>query len=160
MDLIRKGLTTLFFAIGALTNAPALPHARFDAVTRDGQVVPRSVRQGSRNRTRQFARTELLFGTAKPDGAVSEEEFGAFLDEVVTPRFPQGLTVGRAQGRFTGQDGILVKEDSYLLVLLYPLETATESHQRIEVIRRLYESRFQQESVLRVDDPFTVRVSW
>jgi hypothetical protein len=156
MDLIRKGLTTLFFTLGALTNAPALPQARFDTEARHGPVVRRAVPQGLRNGARQFARTELLFGTAKPDGVVTEEEFGAFLDDEVTPRFPEGLTVGKAHGRFTGQDGILVKEDSYLLVLLYPLETATESHQRIEAIRRSYESRFQQESVLRVDEPVRV----
>jgi len=41
-----------------------------------------------------FARTELFFGSAKPDGsAVTEEEFSTFLDQVITPRFPDGLTL-------------------------------------------------------------------
>ena len=35
-----------------------------------------------------FVRSELYFGTQKPDGVVTDEEFFAFLDRVITPRFP------------------------------------------------------------------------
>jgi Protein of unknown function (DUF3574) len=105
-------------------------------------------------------RTELFFGTATPDGAVTEEQFLAFLDAEVTPRFPDGLTLLKGHGQFTGENGVLIKEDSFLLVLLYPLDSVKESNKRIEAIRRLYKRDFQQESVLRVDDHFTVRVSF
>ncbi|MEW6731553.1 MAG: DUF3574 domain-containing protein, partial [Acidobacteriota bacterium] len=41
-----------------------------------------------------FARTELYFGSAKPDGTVvTEAQFQQFVDQVVTPRFPDGLTL-------------------------------------------------------------------
>jgi hypothetical protein len=53
-----------------------------------------------------------------------------------------------------------VKEESFVLVLLYPAETANESHRKIERSRRLYLKQFQQESVLRVDDPLGVWVSF
>src|SRR5262245_61608276 len=36
-----------------------------------------------------FARTELFFGSATPDGAaVTDEDFRAFLEHEITPRFP------------------------------------------------------------------------
>jgi hypothetical protein len=43
---------------------------------------------------------------------------------------------------------------------LYPLEGFRESSRKIETIRRLYKEMFHQESVLRVDDPLAVRVSF
>jgi hypothetical protein len=50
----------------------------------------------------------LYFGTAKPDGIVSPEEWAAFLSAVVTPRFPQGLTVWQASGQWRTGDRTIV----------------------------------------------------
>jgi hypothetical protein len=41
---------------------------------------------------------------------VTEEEFRAFLDEFVTPLFPDGLTVVKADGQFRGADGVTIEE--------------------------------------------------
>ena len=98
-----------------------------------------------------WAKSELYFGTQKPDGTeVTDEEFNQFLDEVITPRFPDGLTLLTGDGQFRNSQGIIVQEKSYLLILLYPREDRTASAE-IEEIRDLYEETFQQESVLRVD---------
>ena len=107
-----------------------------------------------------FARSELFFGTAKVDGVVSQEEFLEFVDRVITPRFPDGLTLLVADGQFRGEDGLIIKEKSFVLILLYPLEDFARSSRRIETIRNRYKDEFQQESVLRVDDPFATRVSF
>ena len=107
-----------------------------------------------------FARTELFFGTAKPDGVVTDEEFSEFLDRIITPRFPDGLTLLKGDGQFRGEDGVIVKEESFVLILLYPLEDFRESSRKINAIRERYKDEFQQESVLRVDDPYAVRVSF
>jgi hypothetical protein len=41
-----------------------------------------------------FLRTELYFGSSKPDGSViTLEQFQHFLDQEITPRFPDGLTL-------------------------------------------------------------------
>ena len=40
----------------------------------------------------------LYFGTAKPTGVVTAEEWVEFLRTTVTPRFPPGLTVSQASG--------------------------------------------------------------
>jgi hypothetical protein len=83
-----------------------------------------------------------------------------FLDIEVTPRFPDGLTLLKGDGQFTGEEGVLIKEQSFVLILLYPVEGRQESDRRIEEIRQLYEDQFDQESVLRVDDPLSVWVTF
>jgi hypothetical protein len=88
---------------------------------------------------------------------VSPEEFQSFLDVVVTPCFPDGLTMLTGKGQFRESDGQIVQETSFVLVLLYPREARQESNLKIEAIRTLYKSHFLQESVLRVDDPRPAR---
>jgi len=91
---------------------------------------------------------------------VTEEEFRNFVDQQVTPRFPDGLTVLKGDGQFRGEDDITIKEQSFVLILLYPQDTFSKSSRKIERIRDLYKEAFDQESVLRVDDPFIVWVSF
>lgn len=98
-----------------------------------------------------WQRTELYFGSAKPDGTVvTEEEFMKFIDTTVTPRFPDGLTVLTGYGQFRNSAGQIIKERSMELILLYPL-TLRDANRKIEEIRTAYKDAFQQESVLRVD---------
>ena len=98
-----------------------------------------------------FVRTELFFGLSKPDGTmVTENQFKDFLDKVITPRFPDGLTVLMGEGRFRTKEGNIMAEKSVVVIILYPV-VAGGKHQHIETIREAYKSAFQQESVLRVD---------
>jgi hypothetical protein len=108
-----------------------------------------------------WVRTELFFGTSKPDGtAVTEAEWKGFLDGEITERFPDGLTVMTGLGQWQEADDEIVQERSMLLILLYPREFAHESGAKIEEIRTAYEQQFQQESVLRTDDSFPVCTSF
>jgi hypothetical protein len=108
-----------------------------------------------------FFRTELYFGSNKPDGSVvSEADFQRFLDTEITPRFPDGLTLLTGLGQFRGSSGRIEQERSMLLILLYPTDTARSSGQKIEAIRAAYERMFQQESVLRADAPLAECVSF
>jgi hypothetical protein len=108
-----------------------------------------------------FLRTELYFGSNKPDGSVvSEADFQKFLDQEITPRFPDGLTLLTGLGQFRGSNGIIGRERSMLLILLYPTQTARASGRKIEEIRTKYEQQFQQESVLRADEPLAECVSF
>ena len=107
-----------------------------------------------------FLRTELFFGMDKPTGgSVSENEWQKFVSEVVTPRFPEGLTVDDALGQYL--DGkTLVREKSKQLILIYPRKFKTASSRKIEEIRAAYIKSFDQRSVLRVDLPSYVLVSF
>lgn len=97
-----------------------------------------------------YARLELLFGLGRQRGGeIGEEEWRAFLETEVTPRFPAGLTVLAAYGQWRSPSGLMIKEPSRDLVVWYRPEAATEA--AIEAIRAAYKLRFGQESVLRVD---------
>ncbi|HEY6987989.1 MAG TPA: DUF3574 domain-containing protein [Bryobacteraceae bacterium] len=98
-----------------------------------------------------WARTELYFGSDKHDGTVvTREEFMQFVDREITPRFPDGLTLLTGYGQFLDSRGVIEKERSMVLILLYPL-TSFDSSKKIQEIRQLYKDCFRQESVLRVD---------
>ncbi len=158
--LMLQSLGAIVLTIGALVASPAPVIAQAEAQAQQRTMIRRPIPLAARNGSLNFARTELFFGTAKPDGVVTDEEFFAFLDQEITPRFPDGLTLLKGDGQFRGESGVIVKEDSFVLILLYPLEDFRDSSRKINAIRRLYRTQFQQESVLRVDDPFAVRVSF
>ena len=93
----------------------------------------------------------LYFGTARPGGVVSPQEWSAFLAEVVTPRFPDGLTAWPAAGQWRGADGRIAREASYVLNIVHARDA--RSDQALREIVAAYRSRFAQESVLRVRQP-------
>ena len=107
-----------------------------------------------------FQRTELFFGMDKPTGGtVSEDEWQKFVAEVVTSRFPEGFTVDDALGQYL--DGkTLIREKSKQLILIYPRKLKTSASRKIEEIRSAYIKAFDQKSVLRVDLPTYVLVSF
>jgi len=90
----------------------------------------------------------LYFGTIKPRGMVSAEDWRSFLTEVVTPRFPQGLSVWSAYGQWKADAGPIISEDSYVLNVTHPGGLA--QNQALDQIAGAYKAKFQQEAVLRV----------
>jgi hypothetical protein len=90
----------------------------------------------------------LYFGTNKPNGVVSEQDWSAFLRMAVTPRFPAGLTSWPASGQWQSGDGSLIRENAFVLNLVHPADEASEA--AIRSIVSEYKSRFQQEAVLRI----------
>lgn len=97
-----------------------------------------------------WQRTELFFGRNSPAGVIPEADFQSFLDNVVTPLFPDGLTVIDGIGQFRASGASAPeKEDSKLLILLYAFDQRQSDS--VEEIRRRYKERFRQQSVLRVD---------
>lgn len=75
---------------------------------------------------------------------VSEEDFTRFLEEVVTPRFPDGVTVQDGHGRWLF-GGVQYREPSKLvtLILRHP-----EDRAKLSEIAAAYEQRFHQDAVL------------
>jgi hypothetical protein len=96
-----------------------------------------------------WLRTELYFGTSRPGGEVTDEDFAGFLDCEITPRFPDGLTLLSGYGQYLNAQGVLARERSKVLILFYPAQTE-DAAVRIEAICDAYKRAFQQESVLRV----------
>jgi hypothetical protein len=96
-------------------------------------------------------RTELVFGMAKPDGEVTAAEWAFFLDEVVTPRFPDGYTVIEGRGHWRGENGELLSEPTRVIVVVHPPSPAMD--RAIDQVRGTYVARFEQEGVLRISTP-------
>jgi hypothetical protein len=97
-----------------------------------------------------FTRLELLFGLGKQGGGeVSEEEWRAFLETEVTPRFPDGLTVLAAYGQWRSRSGEVARDPTRVLVIWHRRGAGGEAD--IEAIRQAYKAQFGQESVMRVD---------
>ncbi len=90
----------------------------------------------------------LYFGSARPRGEVTEADWSEFLRGIVTPRFPQGLTVYAATGQWLGTGGVAVTEATRVLQIVHPDSAADET--RVTQIIAAYRSQFEQQSVLRV----------
>ncbi|MBC7941059.1 MAG: DUF3574 domain-containing protein, partial [Chitinophagaceae bacterium] len=98
-----------------------------------------------------FARIELFFGLSRPGGVITETEFQQFVDQQVTLRFPDGLTVLSGSGQFRDASGTVIVEPAKLLVLLVP-RADREVSAKVEKLRSLYKDQFAQQSVLRTDE--------
>src|SRR5258705_2191499 len=68
----------------------------------------------------KFIRTELYFGLTKPDKTtLTDAEWSAFVDEAITPRFPNGFTVLDAEGQWRNNEGKIAKESSKVFIVVY-----------------------------------------
>jgi hypothetical protein len=94
---------------------------------------------------------ELYFGRNIGEVlGVSEEAWAKFLDEEVTPRFPEGLSVIDIKGQWkdTGS-GRIAREPGKILVLIVAVDDAIRA--RIAEIIALYKARHRQQSVLTTE---------
>ena len=95
-----------------------------------------------------YVRTELYFGLSKPDGThVSAAEWQKFLDERITPEFPDGLTVVDAHGQWRDSAGKIAAEGTKVLIVIHRAGAAADA--AFERIIAAYKAQFHQESVLR-----------
>lgn len=95
-----------------------------------------------------FVRDVVYFGRNRPNGGtVAEAEWQGFLDQVVTPRFPAGLTVVHATGQWKGHSGVVEQERSEMVTLLHSGDDA--ARRAVAEIAAEYKRRFEQEAVLR-----------
>ena len=97
----------------------------------------------------EFVNYQLFMGRSISGGmTVTDAEWETFLEDTVTPRFPDGLTVLDAAGQWRGSDGEIQKEQSKVLTVL--AAPGDEAMRLIDEISAEYKSRFDQESVLKV----------
>jgi hypothetical protein len=83
---------------------------------------------------------------------VTDSAWAVFVTEVVTPRFPAGLTVWSATGQWRSPDGRIQREPSFVLEFVLPAR-AHDTDAAIAAIVAEYKRRFRQEAVLRVVMP-------
>lgn len=92
---------------------------------------------------------ELIFGRGLPGGGtVSGSAWQSFVDEELTPRFPDGLTVIDGAGQW--RDHAAVLREKAKLVLIVP-PPGGEFEVRLAAVIDAYKRRFRQQAVLRID---------
>lgn len=95
---------------------------------------------------------DLYFGRDKPSGGeVTDAEWGAFVTEVVTSRFPDGLSVFDSSGQYREPTGRIVRERSKRLAVIV-FDAPAHKAKVIEIVEA-YKQRFGQYSVFRVEQP-------
>jgi len=99
---------------------------------------------------RPMIQAQLFFGRDIAGRApVSEDEWRRFLDEQVTPRFPDGFSVANIEGQWRDSAGRIVREPSKELLIVLPRGVGDAA--KLDAVREAYKGRFRQESVLRVE---------
>lgn len=94
----------------------------------------------------------LYCGLSIPGGGeVTEEEWRAFVKDEVTSRFPDGLSLWRAEGQWRGGDGVIVREPVLVIEIVHRYDLHID--REILEIAEAYKNRFRQEAVLRVTLP-------
>ncbi|GAA4092612.1 MULTISPECIES: DUF3574 domain-containing protein [Streptomyces] len=103
--------------------------------------------------TSPYLATHLYFGTGRHNGEppITDDQFMKFVADVITPRFPSGLTIQQGRGQWRDKTGSINKEISYELTVLYPAGEARTHNPDIEYIRKRYCSMYGLESVGRAD---------
>lgn len=97
----------------------------------------------------RLSTAQLFFGRnigARP--TVSEADFRAFVDQELTPRFPDGLTIIDGGGQWRGSANQLIREASKVVLIVLP--KAGDAGGKIDAARKAYSNRFGQESVLLI----------
>lgn len=95
-----------------------------------------------------LVRDVLYFGRNTPGGTeLSDSAWQQFVDEVLTPRFPAGLTIWDAAGQWRGASGQVERERSKVLTLLHAGDPSADGLVAEAVGE--YKRRFAQEAVLR-----------
>lgn len=97
---------------------------------------------------RPMTSVNLYLGGAMPGGrAVTRAQFQKFLASVVTPRFPEGLTVAEVAGQYRLKNGRIASEPTRLLTIIVP--DAAAAGPKVEEVLAAYKEKFRQESVAR-----------
>lgn len=94
----------------------------------------------------QYSKATLYFGTSYPDGIISDDQWQEFLDEIVTPNLPEGMTVMNTYGQWLRPDSLIVKEPGKVIIHLYPYEE--NKSDKIQSVIDGFKERFKAQSVI------------
>lgn len=95
--------------------------------------------------------TDLYFGQSKPDGtAITENEWTHFKETEISKVFKEGTTILSGIGTwYDTARNTLITEPTYVVVYFYKRSRSVS--ERIDSLRSLYKTLFNQQSILRVD---------
>jgi len=144
-------LLAVCVALAGCTHAAVAPAPAAAAPTLQGDPAHPGHAQG-------WVDTKLYFGLGPvddPSKGVSEAAWRAFLDAVVTPRFPEGLSVLDAYGQWQSKTETAPERIRTKLLVIDYADTP-ENRAKIDQIRSAWKQRTGDESVMKVTEPADV----
>ncbi|ODT85390.1 DUF3574 domain-containing protein [Phenylobacterium sp. SCN 70-31] len=99
-------------------------------------------------------RTAQVFLAVKPPARVGEADLQRFVDDEVRPRFPDGVTVVRGGGQWTGTEDRLMREARKVVLIALP--SRGDPTAEVEAVRTAYKARFRQEAAVVLPPPTCV----
>lgn len=95
----------------------------------------------------EWVQSLIFFGRNMPEGGVvSEEQFDVFLSEVITEKFPAGMTVFDAYGQMERDDGSIEKQPTKVVLLVH--EKNEENSGAVSSVIKEYRERFGSPQVM------------
>jgi len=95
------------------------------------------------------AKTAEFFFGRDDGGAISDTDWGQFVDAEVAPRFPGGLAAADVYGQRRDSAGHFAREPCKAVLLL--LTGAPDEGQKLDLVRNAYAARFHQDAVLQIE---------
>ncbi|WP_341989299.1 DUF3574 domain-containing protein [Azorhizobium sp. AG788] len=149
----RRHLVPLLLATLTLPLASALP-----AGAQTAPATPIPGWQATPWADSVMIQTQLFFSLATGDGkGVSEQQFAQFLEEVVRPRFSDGMTVLDAygQGKGTNVDPVaMLHAGTKMLILVHP--NTPDAQSKLGEIKAQFRTRFGGTNVFHLDFPVRI----
>jgi hypothetical protein len=98
---------------------------------------------------------QLFFGRNDPaQPRLNERDFRRFVNEELTTRFPDGLTVLDGGGQWKGEENRRIREAAKVVLIVLPREG--DPQPRLDAVKAAYKTRFNQDSDLLVTPPACV----
>ncbi len=99
-------------------------------------------------------RTAQLFLDAKAPARLNDADLRRFVQQEVTPRFPDGVTVVDGGGKWKGAENRMIRDAAKVVLIVLPARG--DPQPRVEAIRAAYRTRFKQDSVVVMPPPACV----
>jgi hypothetical protein len=94
-------------------------------------------------------RIEMFFGLSKGQAeTITASDWNKFVDSVITPKFPNGLSIYDASGQWKDSTGTIIKEGTKVVLIVS--ENNDKVFSSIDEIRTAYKKQFDQESVMLI----------
>ncbi len=97
---------------------------------------------------------QLFLGRKAADWPVTEPELRRFVDQEITPRFPDGVTVLDGGGQWSGPQDQMMRDAAKVVMIILPAKGDILA--KIDAVRAAYQTQFKQETVLQVTQPACV----
>lgn len=97
---------------------------------------------------------QLFLGRVAPGSTIRSMDLVKFVDEEVTPRFPDGVTVLDGGVQWAGPENRLMREAAKVVLIVLP--PGGDPQGRVEAVRAAYRSRFNEDAGLIMAPPACV----